>query len=70
MIQPSNFWDHYCRDGKPLLLKGAARNMPAMTKWTDEYLLAMYGNLRVSCNFQMLVCLNVLNTFAARQCSL
>lgn len=47
MPTPQDFWDKYCSIGRPVLLKGAALGMPAMTKWSDEYLLKNYGDLMV-----------------------
>lgn len=49
---PEDFWTRYIQDkggdfdgyGKPVLMRNAARSMPAFTKWTDEYLLAKYGD--------------------------
>lgn len=49
---PEDFWRRYIQDeggdfdgyGKPVLLKNAARRMPAFHKWSDEYLMAKYGN--------------------------
>lgn len=32
------FFKHNALPGEPLLFKGAAKNMPAYSKWTDQYL--------------------------------
>ena len=32
------FFDQNALPGEPLLFKGAAKKMPAYSKWTDEYL--------------------------------
>jgi hypothetical protein len=37
-IDPQTFFTEYVKPGKPLLFKGAAKAIPAYTKWTDEYL--------------------------------
>nr|CAB3258421.1 myc-induced nuclear antigen with a molecular mass of 53 kDa-like 1 [Phallusia mammillata] len=47
MLHPTVFWEKYGSIGKPALFKGAAFNMPAISKWTDDYLLQNYGELRV-----------------------
>ena len=35
---PREFFEENVRPGKPLLLRGAAKSMPAYSKWTDGYL--------------------------------
>lgn len=35
---PREFFEENVRPGKPLLLRGAAKSMPAFSKWTDGYL--------------------------------
>ena len=35
---PQDFFEQYALHGKPVLFKGAGKNMPAYSKWTDEYL--------------------------------
>lgn len=35
---PQEFFEENVRPGKPLLLRGAAKSMPAYSKWTDGYL--------------------------------
>lgn len=35
---PREFFDENVRPGKPLLLRGAAKSMPAFSNWTDGYL--------------------------------
>uniref|UniRef100_H2ZD81 JmjC domain-containing protein n=1 Tax=Ciona savignyi TaxID=51511 RepID=H2ZD81_CIOSA len=47
MPTPQKFWEEYCQHGKPALLRGAALDMPARTKWTDQYMMDNYGDLRV-----------------------
>ena len=33
-----DFFEQYALPGEPVLFKGAAKKMPAYSKWTDEYL--------------------------------
>ena len=33
-----DFFEQYALPGEPVLFKGAAKKMPAFSKWTDEYL--------------------------------
>ena len=33
-----DFFEQYALPGQPVLFKGAAKKMPAFSKWTDEYL--------------------------------
>lgn len=35
---PEDFFKDYVFPGKPLLFRGAAKQMPAYSLWTDEYL--------------------------------
>ena len=35
---PLEFYDKYVREGKPVVFKGAAKEMPAYKNWNDEYL--------------------------------
>ena len=35
---PVTFYDNYVKNGWPVLLRGAAKNMLAFQLWTDEYL--------------------------------
>lgn len=37
------FFDQNVLPGKPVLFKGAAKKMPAFSKWTDEYLSEKFG---------------------------
>mmetsp|Transcript_140886 Transcript_140886/g.270281 ORF Transcript_140886/g.270281 Transcript_140886/m.270281 type:complete len:358 (-) Transcript_140886:72-1145(-) len=49
--EPEDFYNEYCNSdnghGRPLLLRGAARQMAAMAWNTDELLLEKYGNENV-----------------------
>lgn len=36
--KPEHFFNRYVLPGVPLLFKGAAKSIPAYSKWTDEYL--------------------------------
>ncbi|XP_019616378.1 PREDICTED: uncharacterized protein LOC109463921 [Branchiostoma belcheri] len=44
---PREFWDKYVKHDKPVILRGAAKNSPAFTLWTDEYLRDNYGKLEI-----------------------
>ncbi|CAH1244730.1 KDM8 [Branchiostoma lanceolatum] len=44
---PREFWDKYVKHEKAVILRGAAKNSPAFTLWTDEYLRDKYGKLEV-----------------------
>ena len=44
---PRVFWNDYASVGKPVIFKGAAKNFPAFTLWTDKYLKDNYGDLEV-----------------------
>ncbi|XP_066296269.1 uncharacterized protein [Branchiostoma lanceolatum] len=44
---PLEFWEKYASQRKPVLLKGVAKNFPAYSQWTDEYLRENYGELKV-----------------------
>lgn len=35
---PEDFFNNYAFPGVPLLFKGAAKRIPAYSKWTDEYM--------------------------------
>ena len=35
---PIEFFEKYIKPGKPVVFKGAAKEMPAFKKWNDEYL--------------------------------
>lgn len=35
---PSIFYSLYTKPGKPVILRGAAKSIPAFNLWTDEYL--------------------------------
>ena len=43
---PGDFFEKYVRNGRPLLMKGAAKNMEAFKLWTDDYLRYIFA-LRV-----------------------
>lgn len=47
MITPEEFWRKYVSTRTAVLLKGAAKNFPALSLWTDEYLKDTYGHLNV-----------------------
>lgn len=47
MISPEEFWRKYVSKRTAVLLKGAAKNFPAATLWTDQYLKDTYGHLNV-----------------------
>ena len=38
MPDPATFYDKYVSPGVPVLLRSAAKGIPAYTLWTDEYL--------------------------------
>eukprot|EP00058_Branchiostoma_floridae_P008004 XP_002593492.1 hypothetical protein BRAFLDRAFT_119506 [Branchiostoma floridae] len=42
---PREFWDKYVKHEKAVILRGAAKNSPSFTLWTDEYLKDKYGKL-------------------------
>lgn len=44
---PKVFWEKYVKPSRAVVLRGAAKNSPAFTKWTDEYLTKHYGDLEV-----------------------
>ena len=44
---PQDFWNDYVSIRKPVVFRGAAKNFPAFTLWTDEYLKKNYGDLEV-----------------------
>ncbi|XP_035698141.1 uncharacterized protein LOC118431132 isoform X2 [Branchiostoma floridae] len=44
---PLEFWEKYASQRKPVLLRGVAKNFPAYSLWTDEYLRENYGELKV-----------------------
>ena len=35
---PPDFFSRYIKNGRPVVFKGAAKNMAAFRLWTDEYL--------------------------------
>lgn len=41
------FWEKYVKPSRAVVLRGAAKNSPAFTTWTDEYLTKHYGDLEV-----------------------
>jgi len=43
----ATFYDNYVRANRPVVFKGAARAQPAFEKWTDSYLLDMWGTRKV-----------------------
>lgn len=46
-ISSEEFFDEYVRSGKPVVLRGFAKQWPAFTAWTDEYLVEQYGDMEV-----------------------
>jgi ribosomal protein L16 Arg81 hydroxylase len=42
--KPADFYEHYYRAGKPVVITGAARAIPAFERWTDAYLESILGN--------------------------
>lgn len=46
-ITPEDFHDLYVKTGKPVLLKNYARNWPALSKWTYDYLREKAGSEKV-----------------------
>ncbi|KAM7449657.1 hypothetical protein ABFA07_002570 [Porites harrisoni] len=44
---PREFFEENVRPGKPLLLRGAAKSMPAYSKWTDGYLSERFGEVGI-----------------------
>eukprot|EP00058_Branchiostoma_floridae_P008010 XP_002593498.1 hypothetical protein BRAFLDRAFT_119501 [Branchiostoma floridae] len=44
---PREFWDKYVKHEKAVILRGAAKNSPSFTLWTDKYLKDKYGKLEV-----------------------
>ena len=47
MPSAQDFWSKYVKKSKPVVFRGAAKNSPAMTKWTDEYLAEKFGDFEV-----------------------
>ncbi|XP_033634064.1 bifunctional peptidase and arginyl-hydroxylase JMJD5-like [Asterias rubens] len=45
--EPKEFFEKYVRHGRPLLMKGAAKNMAAFKLWKDDYLRSQHGELEV-----------------------
>jgi ribosomal protein L16 Arg81 hydroxylase len=41
---PCEFYPRYFRAGKPVVVTGAAKAVPAFQRWTDEYLAAVLGD--------------------------
>lgn len=44
---PQMFWEQYASVRKPVVFRGAAKNFPAFSLWTDSYLKQNYGELEV-----------------------
>ncbi|CAH3028941.1 unnamed protein product [Porites evermanni] len=44
---PQEFFEENVRPGKPLLLRRAAKSMPAYSKWTDGYLSERFGEVGI-----------------------
>ena len=44
---PQEFWEKYMRIGKPCVFRDAAKQFPAITKWTNEYLIQNFGEMEV-----------------------
>eukprot|EP00112_Aurelia_sp_Birch-Aquarium-sp1_P010306 Seg2206.2 transcript_id=Seg2206.2/GoldUCD/mRNA.D3Y31 product="JmjC domain-containing protein 7" protein_id=Seg2206.2/GoldUCD/D3Y31 len=47
MPSAQDFWSNYVKKRKPVVFRGAAKNSPAMEKWTDEYLAEKFGDFEV-----------------------
>lgn len=45
---PIDFYEQYNVPGKPVILKGAARDMPSFKLWSDSYMKEKYGSLNVA----------------------
>ena len=45
---PIDFYEQYSAQSKPVILKGAARDMPAFKLWTDGYMKERYGGETVA----------------------
>ena len=43
---PASFYEEYFLPGRPVVVTGAARSMPAWQRWTDDYLCATVGEIR------------------------
>lgn len=46
-LSPKVFWQKYVSVHKPMVFRQAVAESPALKKWTDEYLVAEYGDLDV-----------------------
>jgi hypothetical protein len=44
---PQEFWEKYASIRRPVVFRGAAKNFPAQSLWTDSYLKKNYGNLEI-----------------------
>lgn len=42
---PNIFYSLYAKPGKPVILRGAAKSIPAYNLWTDEYLRYIFLSL-------------------------
>lgn len=47
-ISSEDFYKEYVETGKPVILGDAARNWPAVSKWTEEYIIEKCGNRPVT----------------------
>jgi ribosomal protein L16 Arg81 hydroxylase len=48
---PAEFYQHYFRAGKPVVVTGAARAVPAFDRWSDDHLSAILGNTLAKVRF-------------------
>ena len=46
-ITALEFYEQYWLPGKPLMLRGLARDWPIRTAWAKDQLLKTYGNIKV-----------------------
>lgn len=44
-LHPRIFWEKYVRIHKPMVYRQAIPDSPAISKWTDNYLVKMFGDL-------------------------
>ena len=54
--QPEQFFKNYVLPGVPLLFKGAAKTIPAYSKWSDEYLRYVIHFVFILCDFILWFC--------------
>lgn len=46
-LSPEQFFNHYAREGRPVVLKDFASEWSALKKWQPEYFIEKYGNNEV-----------------------